>query len=189
MIGKQQTPDCIQSHQARLAGASKDAVTGKIAQACADIRREINATYSRETGQCHYPRNRGIVGTAEMLRRASVDKNTLKRPYHAHSQVRVRRIVAWAAAKTQRVTVEKATNGARLSQLKSAIRCRDEFAQRCVAIEYCLLETERKLGESVRRENDQLDRIRELESKLTRYLQILVRLDPDHIPFGGRGVS
>jgi hypothetical protein len=177
------------THQERVAESQKANVTVRLNMAFLAIKKEIIASYDPQTCRYCYPYNSGKLSEAEILRRAQVDKNTIKRDYHSESRTELRQLVTWAFKKCADPSKTQSGKTTGRSVLKDAIREREDIAQRYGLIEFRLSDNQVQLADALRREDRHLERIGELEKQIASYIEILVSLDPTLIKFPGRKLN
>ncbi|QNG47080.1 hypothetical protein [Sphingobium yanoikuyae] len=179
------------SHQERNAARQRDEIRAKVARTVWGVRREIERSRDPITGRSRYVADKGNgvrecrFSRAEFLRRADIDKNTLKKPYHASSLRAVDRLVRWVKERCDKrapqVSALTRTKGIANPPNSLSARLRielDELAEKFGTLEFELIE----LGRTVRALRANLDcknrENNELISQNIQLKELIVSLRP-----------
>jgi hypothetical protein len=153
-------------------------ITKRVLTACRTVIREVKSGYDASSGRYRYPHNDGRLTEAEVLRRAAVDKNTIKAPYHQHSRTRIRRVVSWTKRRCEGQTATGKSDGP--TALEAAQLERETYAQLYASLEALHEALEERHAEALKREHGYRDTIAKLEERVASLTALLARVSSAH---------
>lgn len=182
----------MEEHENRyeiLAERQRRRITEKVIKARAEVIKQVKNAYDPELARCRYLVlvDGGNVTErrfteAEFLRRAGIDKNTIKRDYHQASRRKIERLIRWVHAKCAPPALLMAgplpnpstQSATRPSKLRLVELERDALAERFAILE---LEHSEALAANrrLRREIEQLQQeVKTVDEKFVAFRHLLL---------------